>query len=126
MIRSKGFGTALALLGLSLSGCKDDGDDETDLVVEIRNEGTSDRRPTILPLEVDLEEWTWTTNPKIETSRSSPPAAGCHGLSSTRVPSAWPRPHGLKTTRGTLISTKPLSPKSVRSFFGGVERGVSK
>ena len=37
-----------------------------------------------------------------ETPRRSPPESGCHGLSSTRVPSASANPHGLRTIRGTL------------------------
>ncbi len=41
MNRLKRLGTALALMGLPLAGCKDEEDDEYDLIVQVRNEGTS-------------------------------------------------------------------------------------
>ncbi len=61
----------------------------------------------------------------IETPRGSPPGLGCHGLSSTRAPAARPGRHGLKTTRGTRITTQILSFQELTSKSGGDQRGVS-
>src|SRR5262249_42335467 len=62
----------------------------------------------------------------VDTPRRTPPAGGCHGLSSTRACKATAAAHWLKTARGTLNCTHPVFLTLFVSRIGGDQREVSK